>query len=50
MTCIFSDLASLQLPGGLVSVTQDMEAEGMTAPSGCTVVAAQTKGDCLFKQ
>ena len=50
MTCRFRDLDSWLLPEGLVSVTHDMEAEGTTAPSGCIVVAAQTKGECLFKQ
>ena len=38
------------LPEGLVSVTHDMEAEGTTAPSGCTVVTAQTKGECSNKK
>lgn len=28
----------------------DVEAEGMTEPSGCTAMDAQTKGECLFKQ
>ena len=45
---MFSDLAFLQVPEGLVSVMQNMEAEGMRAPAGCTMMDAETTGELLF--
>ena len=45
---MFSDLAFLQVPEGLISVMKDVEAERMRAPAGCTVMAAQTTDELLF--
>lgn len=46
---MLNDLAVQMLPEETVSVMYAIEAEGMRAPFGRIMVAAQTKGEHLFK-